>query len=500
MAPPDVAPVEAPVYFPLTGGRRFHSRANPRGPGARLIQVGRAPVPLETMEEPMNRQYDLVVVGTGTASGAASRCREAGWKVAVVDSRPVGGTCALRGCRPKKLLVSAAEAVHAPRDMAGRGILAEGLTIDWPALMRFKRSEVDSLPAVFTEGYAKAGIDVIKGRARFVAPTALAVNGDRVTGRHVLIASGARPAPLGVPGEELVATSDRFLDLDTLPPRIVFVGGGFISFEFAHVAVRAGVDVTILHRGSRPLEGFDPDLVALLVKRTRELGARVELSTAVTGVERTASGLAVLGRSPGGERRFEADLVIHGAGRMPDLDDLDLAAGGVTRERRGVSVNQYLQSSSNPAVYAAGDAAASGPPLTPKAGHDTEVVASNLLEGNHRVPSYEAIASAVFTVPALAAAGLTEEAARAKGLRFRTQWQETSSWFSSKRVGETASGFKTLVEVGTDRILGAHLLGPHAEEVINLFAMAMRFGLKAGDVKQMLFAYPTSASDVPFML
>ncbi len=116
------------------------------------------------------------------------------------------------------------------------------------------------------------------------------------------------------------------------------------------------------------------------------------------------------------------------------------------------------------------------------------------------MPNYEGMASAVFTVPALAAVGLTEEAAHAKGLRFRTQWQETSSWFSSKRVGETASGFKTLVEEGTDRILGAHLLGLHAEEVINLFAMAMRFGLKAGDVKQMLFAYPTSASDVPFML
>ena len=210
----------------------------------------------------MDRAYDLVVVGTGTASGAASRCRGAGWTVAVIDSRPVGGTCALRGCRPKKLLVSAGEAVHTPRDMAGRGILDAGLRIDWPALMRFKRSETDPLPAAFTDGYAKAGIDVIKGRARFVGPATLAVNGDRVTGRHVLIASGARPAPLGVPGEELVASSDRFLDLDTLPSRIVFIGGGFISFEFAHLAARAGADVTILHRGAHPLEGFDPDLVA----------------------------------------------------------------------------------------------------------------------------------------------------------------------------------------------------------------------------------------------
>jgi len=448
----------------------------------------------------MERQYDLAVIGTGTASGAASRCREAGWRVAVIDSRPVGGTCALRGCRPKKLLVSAAEALEAGRNLVGRGIAPNGRGLDWPALMAYKRSQIDNLPGVFAEGYAKQGIDVVRGRARFVGPAAIAVDGDRLSARHWLIAAGARPAPLGVPGEELVAPSDRFLELDALPSRILFVGGGYISFEFAHVAARAGAQVTILHRGPRPLEGFDPDLVGLLLKRTRDIGIRVETSTVVAGVDRGARGLVVHGRAGSHERQFEADLAIHGAGRIPDLDDLDLAAAGIARERRGVSVNQYLQSVSNPAVYAAGDAAASGPPLTPKAGHDTDVVAGNLLEGNHRTPSYEGIASAVFTVPPLATVGLTEEAARARGLRFRTQWQDTASWFSATRVGETAAGFKTLVEEDTGRILGAHLLGPHAEEVINLFALAIRFDLKAADVKQMLFAYPSGASDVPFML
>jgi len=303
-----------------------------------------------------------------------------------------------------------------------------------------------------------------------------------------------------VPGEELLATSEQFLNIDALPRRVVFVGGGYVSFEFAHVAVRAGAEVTILHRGPRPLEAFDPDLAGLLVGRTRALGVRVDLATQVTGFERAGRGLLVHARAEGRERCFEADLAVHGAGRIPDLDDLDLGAGGIERGPWGVTVNRYLQSVSNPAVYAAGDAAASGPPLTPKAGHDTEVVAQNLLEGNHRQPRYEGLASAVFTVPALAAVGLTEEAARAQGLRFRPRWEDTSSWFSSTRVGETASGYKTLVEEGTGRILGAHLLGPHAEEVINIFAVASRLGLAAEDLKQTLFAYPTSASDVPFML
>jgi glutathione reductase (NADPH) len=151
-------------------------------------------------------------------------------------------------------------------------------------------------------------------------------------------------------------------------------------------------------------------------------------------------------------------------------------------------------------VYAGGDAAASGPPLTPKADHDVAVLATNLLEGNRRRPNYDGIASAVFTLPPLAAAGLTEAAARSAGLAFRTNRQDTSGWFHTRRVGETTSGAKVLIEEGTDRILGAHLLGPHAEEVINLFAMAIRLRIPAGQVKEVIYAYPTSGSDVRFLV
>ena len=185
---------------------------------------------------------------------------------------------------------------------------------------------------------------------------------------------------------------------------------------------------------------------------------------------------------------------------MPEIDDLALDTAGVVREQRGVTVNAYLQSVSNPAVYAAGDAAASGPPLTPTAAHDGDVVAANLLHGNQRRPDYAGLASAVFTVPALASVGLTEEAARTQGLQFQTHYQDTSQWFTARRAGETVSGHKVLVEEASQRVLGAHLLGPHAEEVINIFAVAVRFGIRADALKQMLFAYPTSASDIVHML
>lgn len=448
----------------------------------------------------MDHQYDLVVVGTGVTAAVASRCREAGWTVAVVDSRPFGGTCALRGCVPKKILVSAAEAVHAARDLADTGVPAGTLTIDWRPLIRFKRSLVDPTPQHTEQAWAKMGVEQFHGRARFVGPASLAVGNDRLVGRRVLIAAGAMPVPLRFPGAERLMTSEDFLNLDRLPPRIVFVGGGYIAFEFAHVAARAGVRATILHRGARPLERFDQDLVDLLVKRTREVGIRVELDTEVRGIEALGADLVVRGSQGGRDCRFEADMAVHSAGRVPEIDDLDLEAAGVKREKRGVTVNEFLQSVSNPLVYAGGDAAASGPPLTPKADHDAEVLVTNLLEGNRRTPNYDGIASAVFSVPPLTSAGLTEADARAAGLRFHTNWQDSSAWFNTRRVGETTSGFKVLIEDQTDRVIGAHLLGPHADEMINVFAVAIRLGIRARDLKQTLFAYPTHGSDIRFML
>ena len=448
----------------------------------------------------MDRQYDLVVVGTGIASAVATRCREAGWSVAVVDRQPFGGTCALRGCVPKKILVSAADAVQGARDLTGKGVPAGSLTIDWPELMRFKRSMIGGTTERTEQSWAKMGVEEFHGVARFVGPTTLAVGDDRLTGRHIVLAAGSVPGPLRFPGAEQLITSDRFLELDRMPSRVLFAGGGYISFEFAHVAARAGAEVTILHRGPRPLEGFDPDLVDMLVRRSGEAGIRVELGIEVRAADAVGDRLVIRGTQQGAERSFETDLAVHGAGRIPDLDDLDLDAGGVKREKRGVTVNQFLQSVSNPAVYAGGDAAANGPALTPKADHDAGVLATNLLEGNRRTPNYEGIASAVFTIPPLASVGLTENAARATGRRFRVNHQDTAGWFNTRRVGETAAGFKVLIDEETDHVLGAHLLGPRADEVINLFAMAIRLRIPARELQQVICAYPTYSSDANYML
>jgi glutathione reductase (NADPH) len=449
----------------------------------------------------MTKNFNLVVIGTGAAgASAATECRSAGWNVAIIDSRPFGGTCALRGCDPKKVLVGATEVIKRNRQMAGNGISADGVKIDWPALMRFKRTFTQTVPADREQQFSEADIAVFHGRARFTNKNTVQVGDDTLIGRYVLIAAGARPATLDVPGEEYLTTSEKFLELDELPSRIIFVGGGYVSMEFAHVSARSGAQVQVLHRGARPLEKFDPDMVARLVKATEELGVTVRVNTAVQRIEKSSGYFIVHGCANGASQTFEADLVVHGAGRVPEIDDLDLETAGVKREKRGVTVNEFMQSVSNPAVYAAGDAAAKGPPLTPVAAMEGEVVAANLLRGNHRTPNLTAVASIVYTLPPVASAGLMEAAAKEKGLKFRVNYQDTSEWYSSRRIGAKYSAFKVLVEDETERILGAHLIGPHAEEQINLFTLAIQCGIRSSDIEKTLFAYPTGASDLSYMV
>lgn len=448
----------------------------------------------------MSKSYQLVVIGTGTAAMvAALRVRAAGWRVAVVDFRPFGGTCALRGCDAKKMLVGGAAAVDHAYRMHDKGVSGD-TRIDWPALMAFKRLFTDQIPAQRAQYYAAQGIDAYRGHTRFTGHNTLAVNDDVLEAGHILIAAGAEPVKLGIAGEEHLITHEEFLNFEKLPARIVLVGGGYIAAEFSHIAARAGVRVTILQHGTRLLKHFDPDLVAWLIEKFKVLAIDVRTRTTVEAIEKSETSYHVRTMSDGQKAVFDADCVIHAAGRTPALAALDLEAGGIAVERGRLKLNEFLQSVSNPAVYAAGDAAQMGPPLTPVASHDAEVVATNLLGGNQQRPDYTAVPSVAFTIPPIAAVGLSEAQARHQGVRFRMKSQKASDWFSARQAAEPVYGFKVLVDELTDRVLGAHLVGPHADEVINLFALAIRHGLSAAQLKTTLFAYPTAASDIKYML
>ncbi|MBD2746035.1 NAD(P)/FAD-dependent oxidoreductase [Microvirga sp. BT688] len=454
----------------------------------------------------MAKSYDLIVIGSGTAAMVAShRMASAGRKVAVADYRPFGGTCALRGCDPKKMLVTGAQVIDDVRRMTGRGVAADDARIVWRDIIAFKRTFTGPVPEKQEKRYAEHGIDAYHTQARFVAPNAVELDGgDRLEAQHILISTGARPAPLGFPGEEFLITNEKFLELEELPERIVLVGGGYIAAEFSHIAARVGAKVTIIQRGGHILPHFDADLVGWLMEKFREIGIDVRTRTSVEGVEKTDRGFLVRARAnaDGGQPvTVEADLVVHAAGRIPDLDFLDLQAADVERDQRGhLKLNEFLQSVSNRAVYAAGDAARMGPPLTPVSSHDAKAVVRNLLDGNRHRPDYRGIPSVAFTIPPIASVGLSEQEAREKGLKFCVQSQLVPNWYTARRLAETVYGFKVLVDEETDLVIGAHLVGPHVDEVINLFGLAIRHGLTAEDLKTTMFAYPTGASDIGYML
>jgi len=305
---------------------------------------------------------------------------------------------------------------------------------------------------------------------------------------------------LGIAGEELLVDNEGFLALTQLPPRIVLVGGGYIAAEFSHLAARAGAHVTIVQHGARILKNFEPELVDWLMESFKTVGIEARTGTSVKAVERRGKGYRVQVVCDGQESVIEADLVVHAGGRAPALEVLDLKAGGVQVERGRLVLNEFLQSVSNPSVYAAGDAAQHGPPLTPVASLDGKVVADNLLEGNRHTPDYRGVPSVAFTIPPIATVGLTEAQARAKGLKVRVHMEKVPGWFTARRTGEPVYGFKVIVDDATDHILGAHLVGPAVEETINLFALAIRHGLTTEQIKTTMFAYPTGASDIGYML
>ncbi len=278
----------------------------------------------------MEKEYGLIVIGTGSAGATAAHiCRSAGRSVAIIDNRPFGGTCALRGCDPKKILVGAAEIIDRSMVMKEKGIVKE-IAINWPELMKFKKTFTEPVAQNREKGYEQAGIDMFHGTARFVDKNSLEVGNTVLSGKHIVIATGAKPMKLGMPGEEHITTSDGFLEMGKLPESIIFIGGGYISFEFAHIASRAGAKVKILHRSQIQLKKFDHDLVDALMQASREIGIDVYLNTTPDSVEKKGQSLVVRA----GEEVFQADMVVHGGGRVPDIDELDLEKGEIAFDKK----------------------------------------------------------------------------------------------------------------------------------------------------------------------
>lgn len=445
----------------------------------------------------MSTRYDAVVIGSGAAGGTvASLLKAEGRTVAMIEGGDFGGTCALRGCEPKKVLAETAHAVARVRDMRERNGIRGDLSIHWPTLAALKQRYVDSVPPRAEVAYESKGIDLYYGRARFTGRDSVLVDDELLEASHIVIATGSRPRTLDFPGADLVSTSDDFLNLTELPARIAFIGGGFISMEFSHIAAIAGAKATVAVRGDRCLKRFEIDLVRQLCAATSELGVDVRYNAPPRSIVRTADGLLLrLGRD--GEQSVLADLVVHGAGRVPDLDGLDLAAAEISTQGGQLVLDEFLRTT-NPRVYAAGDAAGRYQ-LTPTAVMEGRIVAANIL-GGQRKPDYSIVPSATFTHPTLAGVGLTEEEARAKGIAYEVKTATGLTWPELTRLGENHGGYKAIMEPAGGRLLGLHFLGEDAEEVVNAAALCMRQGLTVAQIMDMVWAYPSFGYTLRYML
>jgi len=449
----------------------------------------------------MTTHFDVLVLGAGNAGmAAAGIARDAGKTVAMVESRDVGGTCPIRGCVPKKVLVAAAQVLDQIARAPTHHIQIAAPKLDWAQLIERKETFIAGVPDDFRASLERRGITLIEGRARFTGMARVAVGDETYTADSIVIATGSVPRTLPITGWEHTITSDDILDRTNQPESIVFIGGGVIAMEFSHVFARAGTTVTILEALPRLLPRLEADAVDVIHGETSRIGVDVLTDVNVIEIKPSGSKFTVVYQKDGGRREVTAAVIANGAGRVADVEGLDLDKGEIAHDGGRIQVTANLRSVSNPHVYVAGDALWSSAQLSPVATYEGRIVGANLIEEDSAVPDYATVPSAVYTVPAVASVGMTEDEASKGGLKFNARTNDMASWRSARTYAETASFAKVLVEDDSGKILGAHMVGHGAEEVIHLFAFAMKHGITASEMGSFVYAYPTFSSDVKFLV
>ncbi|MBI2466600.1 MAG: NAD(P)/FAD-dependent oxidoreductase [Candidatus Rokubacteria bacterium] len=391
------------------------------------------------------------------------------------------------------MLVSTVELAWRARRAAGLGVTGTaGLGLDWGAVIARKNRLVAEWSAGKDTGFERQGIAVLRGRATFRGPHELDVAGRRVTAERVVIATGSSPARPPIPGIEHAVTSDELLDLTTLPSRMVVVGGGYVGMELGFAFARAGTRVTVLQSGPHVLPAVDDEIREALLGIGRDAGLEVRTGARVTrmGADRTVEA-EVGGRA----ERFPAEIVLVATGRPPNTAGLGLEAAGVTVERGGVKVNEFRQSTTAPYVYAAGDVTGQHQ-HTPAAWYEGRLVAENAPQGNQRAVDFRWFPTAVFTIPAIGQIGLTEAEARRQGLEVSVSRVPFEDSTAAAVREETEGLVKVVAEASTGRLLGVHILGPGAEDLIHVAAAAMRGGLTRHDLAAMHYVFPTLAGSI----
>lgn len=450
-------------------------------------------------------ETDIVIIGAGTAGQTAAYDLIAeGYRVTVVEkSSQPGGVCALHGCQAKKWYYEVTETIARSQHLQGLGLTTLP-SANWSQIRQQKNLFTSKIPANTIANLKGNGINYIEGGVVFTSPETVKVNDTEIKARYFIVAAGARPMSLPIRGNEHLTTSNEFLDLKELPPRIVFIGGGFISFEFAHFAARLGAqpeNIHIFEVADRPLGPFDGDMVAELCKASEAMGIQIHTSSDIEGISADSGGYSI--RLSTGET-FDTDLVVHGAGRTPDISSLNLDQIDVSYNRRGIEVNSRMASSvAN--IFAVGDCADTVQ-LARVADREAHIAAAAIIaaEENHSAPpsiDYNAVPAVLFTYPQLGMVGATEETLIRDNIKYWKSYDKELTWPTYRRVGLKHAAYKILVD-NDSKILGAHIISDNTTGLINIFKQAILEGVSVPDLYRdhIMTPYPSRESDIIYML
>jgi glutathione reductase (NADPH) len=436
--------------------------------------------------------YDLFTIGAGSGGVAGSRrAGSYGARVAIAEAVRVGGTCVLRGCVPKKLLVYGSGFSRDFEDAAGFGWSVGERRLDWAKLIERKDRELDRLNGIYIAMLKNAGVAIVEGRARVVDPHTVEVDGKRHTARTIMVATGGWPSLPAIPGIEHAITSNEALDLKALPKRMLIVGGGYIAVEFAGIFRNAGVEVTELVRADTILRGFDQDVREHLAAEMAKQGIKLVARTHVVRIDKAGSGYAATTDS--GER-IETDLVLYATGRAPSAQHLGLAEVGVTLTKAGaIAVDEWSRTTVE-SIYAVGDVT-NRINLTPVAIAEARAIAETLFNDNPTVMDHADVPSAVFSNPPLGVVGLSEAAARNAYGQVDVYVTRFRPMLNTLAGRDERTLMKLVVDRSSDRVLGCHMVGADAPEIIQGLAIAVKCGATKRQFDQTVGIHPSAAEE-----
>jgi glutathione reductase (NADPH) len=437
--------------------------------------------------------YDLMVIGAGSGGVRAARIAAGlGAKVAVAEKHRIGGTCVIRGCVPKKLLVYGAHFAEDLDDARRFGWQVEGASFDWPTLRDNVLAEVARISGLYRETLENHGVDIYEGHAAVTGPNSVRIDERNFRAKFILIATGARPQLLQVPGIEHVITSNEAFHLERLPARILIAGGGYIANEFAGIFNELGSKVTLVNRGDQILRSYDAQIRDRLMQISTAKGIQFLFNAPLHRIERRADGVLEVHL---GDTRVECEAMMCAVGRVPNTEQLGLDSAGVELDANGaVRVDEYSRSTC-PSIYAVGDVT-NRVQLTPVAIREGQAFAETVFGNKPTKVDYNCIPSAVFSHPPLAGVGLTEAQARSRLGQVRIH---TSDFRPMKNVlanrNERAL-FKLVVDATDDRIVGAHMIGPDAPEILQILAVAVKARLRKSQLDEVVAIHPTMAEEL----